>query len=322
VLDRIVWAFDEPFADASAIPTFYVSSRSREHVTVALTGDGGDEAFAGYDFRYVPHLLESRVRPLVSAVPFGRPAASWLGRRWPASPRLPRPLRLGTLIENLARDAAAAYYFDLCFMKPRDARSLMGLDPDADLSASPVYDAVTEPYRRCPSASPLQRAEYADLKVYLPNDVLVKVDRMSMANSLEVRSPLLDRRVVEFAFRVPAATKMPWLKAKHLLKRVAARRLPPKLLSLPKQGFTAPVGAWLRGPYAERLRSEVLATDSLTGATFDLARVRALVDDHVAGRADRSYALWAIWMFERWGRLVRTRARAVRVSEAAQKAIP
>ncbi|HEX7779310.1 MAG TPA: asparagine synthase (glutamine-hydrolyzing), partial [Vicinamibacterales bacterium] len=183
VLGPVVAGLGEPLADSSAIPTWYVSRAARRHVTVALSGDGGDESFAGYDFRYVPHALEASARRFL---PSGMAtAAGWLGARWPRSQRLPKPLRVSTLLENLSRDPAGAYYSDLAFLKPPEARALLGLAPDRDPSSSPVYAAVTDPYRRCPSADAVQRSEYADLKIYLPNDPLVKVDRMSMAHSLE-----------------------------------------------------------------------------------------------------------------------------------------
>src|SRR5262249_20617012 len=151
---------------------------------------------------------------------------------WPRSPKLPRPLRVGTLAENLGRDPAGAYYADLAFLKPGDARQLMGLSPDRDPAKRPVYAQVTEPYRRCGSSDPVQRAEYADLKIYLPNDPLVKVDRMAMAHSLEVRCPLLDRRVVELAFRIPASRKQQGRQGKALLRALARRRLPGALWQL------------------------------------------------------------------------------------------
>jgi asparagine synthase (glutamine-hydrolysing) len=298
----------EPLADSSAIPTWYVSREARRHVTVALSGDGGDETFAGYDFRYVPHAIEAALRPWI-APPFA-PALRWIGGRWPRSRRLPRALRAGTALENLGRDPAAAYYADLAFLKPAEARRLMGLAADRDPAGSPVYQAVTEPYRRCPSASAVQRAEYADLKVYLPNDPLVKVDRMSMAHGLEVRSPLLDRRVVELAFRIPAREKQVGREGKVLLRRLAAARLPAGLSALPKRGFTVPIGDWIRGPHAAMFQDEVLSAGAATAAHLDARDLGRRFREHAAGAADHSYALWAAWVLERWLSAQRSGRRA------------
>jgi asparagine synthase (glutamine-hydrolysing) len=309
VLDPIVRSFDEPFADASAIPTFYVSKMARQHVTVALSGDGGDEAFGGYSWRYLPHALEAHARAFVPGRS-GRKAAAWLGARWPRSRSLPRALRLGNVLENLGRDAAAAYYADLCFLKPQDARALLGLPATRAPEDSPVYEQVTRPYLDCPSGHAVQRAQYADLKVYMPNDPLVKVDRMSMANSLEIRCPLLDHRVVELAFQIPASTKLPNGRPKALLRALAERRLPAQILSLPKRGFTAPVGDWLAGPYADRFRDDVFGRDGQARDLVDTARVARLFEDHRSGRADHAFALWAVWILERWARQDGCRSRA------------
>jgi asparagine synthase (glutamine-hydrolysing) len=276
---------------------------ARRHVTVALSGDGGDETFGGYDFRYLPHAAEGYARAI--AGPWGRRALGGLGRRWPTRHTLPRALRIGTLLENVARDPAAAYYFDLCVLKPNAARALIGLSPLSDLSQAQPYAAATDPYRRCGSTSIVQRAMYADLKVYLPNDVLVKVDRMSMQHGLEVRCPLLDRRIVEFGFRAPTRFKMPRWRAKHLLKSLAATRLPPELLRLPKHGFSAPVGEWIGSSYADRFRADVLRPGAAVSTMLDKERVGRMFDDHVAGRANHAYPLWAIWMLERWHQTAR-----------------
>ncbi|HUK37420.1 MAG TPA: asparagine synthase (glutamine-hydrolyzing) [Vicinamibacterales bacterium] len=288
----------EPLADSSAIPTWYVSREARKHVTVALSGDGGDETFAGYDFRYVPHALEASARKLMP--PALAPAADWLGARWPRSPRLPKPLRLGTLAENLGRDPAAAYFADLAFLKPADARRLMGLRADRDVTKSPVFEQVTEPYRRCASKNAVQRAEYADLKVYLPNDPLVKTDRMSMAHSLEVRCPLLDRRVVELAFRIPAERKQRGTQGKALLRALARRRLPSGLWQLPKRGFTVPIGEWIAGPSSQQFQDEVLYSHSAVGGCIDRAELSRMFASHSSGERQHGYALWAVWVLERW----------------------
>jgi asparagine synthase (glutamine-hydrolysing) len=304
VLDPIVSAFDEPFADSSAIPTYYVSRMARQHVTVALSGDGGDEAFGGYDFRYVPHALEARARAFVPGAA-GRHAASWLGARWPRSRSLPRPLRIGNVLENLGGDAASAYYADLCFVKPADARALLGRAPTRTPADSPVYEAVTAPYRRCTSRDAVQCAQYADLKVYMPNDPLVKVDRMSMAHSLEIRCPLLDHHLVEFAFQIPVGRKMPGFQSKYLLRQLAERRLPEAVAKGRKRGFTAPIGEWIAGAHAEQFRSDVLSGSARSQALFDDARVERLFEAHRAGHADHSFVLWAVWVFERWAREAR-----------------
>ena len=298
VIGPVTAGLGEPLADSSAIPTWYVSRTARRHVTVALSGDGGDESFAGYDFRYVPHALEASARRLM---PGGRSAAAaWLGSHWPRRRDLPKFLRLGTLLENLGRDPAGAYYADLAFLKPGETRRLMGGAPSTDVTASPVYQAVTEPYRRCPSTDAVQRAEYADLKVYMPNDPLVKVDRMSMAHSLEVRCPLLDRRLVELAFRIPASRKQQARQGKTLLRALARRRLPGKLWELPKRGFTAPIAEWIRTPYATMFRDEVLRPGVAVASYIDVQDLRRRFDEHCRGESDHGYALWAVWVLERW----------------------
>jgi asparagine synthase (glutamine-hydrolysing) len=300
VLDPIVAAFDEPFADSSSIPTYYVSKVARQYVTVALSGDGADEAFGGYGWRYTPLAMETKARRLVPGEP-GRKAAAWLGARWPRSQAFPRPLRVGNVLENLGRDPAAAYYADLCFLKPHDARALLGKPPDRDPADSPVFEQVTRPYRECPSDSAVQKAQYADLKIYMPNAPLVKVDRMSMAHGLEIRCPLLDHHLIELAFTIPTATKLADGQPKSLLRGLAERRLPEELVHRPKTGFTAPVGSWLAGPYADRFRDDVLGPDSKSRDVVDQARVSQLFSEHLNGY-DHSYALWAVWMLERWAR--------------------
>jgi asparagine synthase (glutamine-hydrolysing) len=213
---------------------------------------------------------------------------------------MPRAFRWGTLLENIGRDPAAAYFADLCVVKPDVARRLLGLAPSRDLSDSSIYDVVTEAYRRCPSSNPLQRAQYADVQIYLANDVLVKVDRMTMQHSVEVRAPLLDRRVVELAFRIPAERKMPRLRSKYLLRQLARKRLPREIATLPKHGFSAPMSEWLAGPCANRFREDVFSSAAPIRDLVDTTLVRRLFKEHRRGHSDHGQVLWSVWMLARW----------------------
>jgi asparagine synthase (glutamine-hydrolysing) len=147
----------------------------------------------------------------------------------------------------------------------------------------------------------VQRAQYADLKIYLPNDVLVKVDRMSMAHSLEVRAPLLDRRVVEAAFRIPAPVKLAGGRSKHLLRELAGRYLPPSIVDRRKHGFDAPIGRWIAGPMHELFRADVLGPGSFVTNLIDRRQVSQMLSQHCSGQRDYSFALWAVWVLARWG---------------------
>jgi asparagine synthase (glutamine-hydrolysing) len=216
-------------------------------------------------------------------------------------------LRLGGLVENLGSDPATAYYTDLTFFRPADARRLMGLSPDRDPAKSPVYHAVTDPYRRCASRDPVQCAEYADLKVYLPNNSLVKVDRMSMVHGLEVRSPLLDRHVVEFAFRIPAARKQSLTQSKLILRELALHRLPKSHWRLPKRGFSAPISAWIREVPGHLFHDEVLDVSARIGRWLDRKELTRHFSAHRNGTDDRGYILWACWVLERWLRSLEDR---------------
>jgi asparagine synthase (glutamine-hydrolysing) len=293
-LSNVPSAFGEPFADSSALPTFYVSRRARQEVTVALTGDGGDEPFGGYDFRYVPHLFEHRLRGVTDLPPV-RPLVRGLAALWPRAAWLPRPLRIGTLLDNLQVDEATAYYRDLCLIKP-------GLVEAIFHSPVPEYVEafVTDTYRRPSGADPVQRSQYGDIMVYLPNDVLVKVDRMSMRNSLEVRSPFLDHKVVEFALRLPSELKLKGTKGKYMLRALAEQRLPHSVAHGVKRGFTAPVKDWCTREYAVDFEREVLQSDSVVATFLDQGKLRQMYDQTRTGARDLSSGLWAAWVLQRW----------------------
>ena len=296
VLPRIAWHFDEPFADPSAVPTWYVSRETRKRVTVALSGDGGDELFAGYGSRYGMALLEERARRMLPDRL--RRGLLPLSRLWPSSARLPRALRLGGFLANVSADRDRAYFADRCHIPPRLEERLRGgrrgLDPFAAL----------EPHLARAPQEPLARALYLDLKTWLADDGLVKVDRMSMAHALEVRCPLLDHRVIEMAARVPSRLKMHGGHTKILLRRLAERRLPAEILARPKRGFAPPVSRWLREDLRDLSCDLLLDPRSLSGEQFDRRAVAGLLDDHAAGRLDAGWAIWTLLMLEVWGREV------------------
>lgn len=301
VLPNVVAGFDEPFADASAVPTYHVAQMARRHVTVALTGDGGDEAFAGYDFRYLPHAREDKIRRFL-------PGRRLLGGQqlavlWPGSSRLPRPLRLKSVLRNLGSDPAGAYAADLCFATPFDVERLLGAGHSGSLEAA--IERVRGIYDRCPSPDAVQKAEYADFHVYLADDVLTKVDRMTMQHGLEVRSPFLDHHVVELAFRIPARRKLNGSRSKHLLREIARRRLPEQLVSLPKRGFHPPTADWLKDPRTG-LQDLLGEPGALLKEMVDTRAVSALWHECSYGSPKAEYLLWALCMFESWLRYAKS----------------
>jgi asparagine synthase (glutamine-hydrolysing) len=203
------------------------------------------------------------------------------------------------VLENIGRDAEAAYYVDLCFSKPWHTATLLGRSP-RDFRNSASYEQIVAPYRRCSSESAVARAQYADLLGYLPNDVLTKVDRMTMAHGLEVRNPLLDHRIVEFAFRVPTPALLRCGHPKHLLRSLGARWLPPAVVRGTKHGFTAPVATWFRDAMGQRLEAEALAPDSELRGLIDVPVLTRTLREHQSGRANHSHTLWASWVLQRW----------------------
>ena len=295
LIDRLVATFDEPFADSSALPTFRLCEMARRHVKVALSGDGGDEAFAGYR-RHRWHVEAARWRRLLPsrlrAPLFGALAASWPQRQW-----WPRALRARATFENLARDPIEAY------------RLTVNLLPDATRWQlySPAFRRALQGYharevfaRHLPEApeEPLARVQYLDLKTYLPGDILVKVDRASMAHGLEVRAPLLDHELVDWAARLAPAQRLHDGVGKFVLKRAVAPWLPPGLAGRPKQGFGVPLAAWFRTGLRERLH-DALTGPALAGTgLFEPEALARLFNEHQSRQRDHSAALWALLMLE------------------------
>lgn len=227
-LEKIGAFFDEPFADSSALPTWHVCRMARKNVTVALSGDGGDEGFGGYTFRYLPHLMESRLRSVLPAV-LRTPLFSLIGALYPAGPGLPRFLRLKTIFENLAVSDAQAFYNDLIWLRQNIRQNLYAEDFMDALKGFTPAETVMPVYQKSSGTDPVSRSQHTDIQCYMTDDVLVKVDRMSMAQSLEIRNPLLDYRILEFAAALPLHLKVSNGSGKLLLRHLAAKQLPPKL---------------------------------------------------------------------------------------------
>ena len=293
ILDALVSHFDEPFADSSAIPTWYVSEMARRHVTVVLSGDGGDELFGGYD-RYVPH-------PRVVA--FDRYSPRALRRVAAiAAQRLPHGIRGKNFLRHVGRDEHGRYLDAIRFFSPDEKPSLLSHDVTRLLDGPDPETRLAGHFARYASLPwPSQMMRF-DTETYLPEDVLTKVDRMSMAHSIESRVPLLDNEVIAFASRLPAALKIKHGRRKHVLKEAAATLLPREILDRPKQGFGIPLSVWFRGNLRELFADTLLSRPSLERGYFRPAFVRQLVDEHVSGKRDHTLRLWQLVVFERWHR--------------------
>ena len=298
VLPTLVEHYGEPFADSSAIPTYYVSRETRRHVTVALNGDGGDECFAGYEryaamrlaetYRRVPSALrEGVVRQLIELMPSSELRRSRVRdvKRFARAASLPaveRYLRWISVFDTEAKDSLYADEFS-ARMRPHRAA-----------------DFIAPWFARANGAGIVDAALLADTMTYLPNDLLVKVDIASMANSLEARSPFLDHHVIEFAASLPAELKLRGRTTKYLLKKVLRQLVPVENLERRKQGFGVPIGHWFRGEMQGFLRQTLLSEKHLRRGLFKPDAVGRLVEDHVAGRADHSHRLWTLLMLELW----------------------
>lgn len=296
-IDTLAAMFDEPFADASALPTWRVCQLARESVTVALSGDGADEALAGYR-RHLFQRGEDRVRSVLPQA-LRAPVFGALGAVYPKADWAPRPLRAKTTLLALAGDSAQGYARAISFTPP-EVRE--GLYSDGFRRLRGDYraeDPLVSLMRGAPARSGLDAAQYADLKAWLPGDILTKVDRTSMAVGLEAREPLLDHRLIEFAAGLPEGLRVRAGQGKWLMKKAMERFLPPEILYRPKQGFVTPIAQWLRGPLAGAAR-QIAGGTALAGTDwFDARRLSLLVEAHVAGTADHSRLLWQLLMLDK-----------------------
>lgn len=294
---RLTAAFDEPFADASAIPTYRVSELASEHVKVSLSGDGADEAMAGYR-RYALFAAEEKVRGLVPGAA-RRLAFRPLGRIWPKLDRLPRYLRAKSTLQALGMDSAEAYFHAVSVTRDGDRRRLLSRDLRASLRGYSARDLYADTFRGAPAQTALGRAQYTDIRHYLPGDILTKVDRTSMANSLEAREPLLDHDLVQWMARLPADVRLKGGSGKWLMKQAVRPLLPPGIIDRAKMGFVVPIDRWFRGPLAGEIAG--LGKDSALGRTgiVDLKAAQDMARAHKNGSRDYSRTLWQLLMLER-----------------------
>lgn len=296
LIDTLAWLYDEPYADSSAIPTYRVCQLARKHVTVALSGDGGDETFGGYS-RYRTHLAEERMR---DALPLGvrRPMFGLLGRVYPKADWAPRVLRAKATFQAMARDTVEAYLHSVSILPEGLRRTLFTGTFRAALAG---YRADEVFHRHAASAQtddPLALIQYLDYKTYLVGDINTKVDRASMAHSLEVREPLMDHVLIEWMARLPSSFKLRGSEGKYLLKKSLEPLLPRDVLYRRKMGFAVPLARWFRGPLRQRVRSALLEGELARTGWFNRRGLEHLLDAHQSGARDYSSPLWALLMFD------------------------
>lgn len=298
VVDELVWHFDEPFADSSALPTYMVSKLAREHVTVALSGDGGDELFAGYT-RY---MIDHRRSGFAHLPQFVR-----RGVMQPLSRHLPHGAWGRNYLNNVALDPLDRYIDSVSAFTSLNKSSLYANDFHRQLLAGGATDPAVESFRTYAAGvatdEPLDALLYLDSKTYLPGDILTKVDRMSMAVSLETRAPLLDHKLIEFVCsRIPASLKMNQHGTKVIFKRAVSDLVPAELLNRPKQGFGVPIQQWINTELRDYIRDALTDRRAHERGYFNARYVDLLFDEHNRGRRDHSTQLWTLFMLELWHR--------------------
>ena len=289
--------FDEPFGDSSALPSFRLMQLARKSVTVALSGDGGDELFAGYR-RYGFHASEESIRRWLPGA-IRQPLFGTLASLYPQLDRAPRFLRARHTFRELSVDSTTGYFWNVSVVDDDMRKSLFSERLTQSLGGYHAVDVIARHMKRAPTDDPVTLAQYVDLKSWLPSDILTKVDRTAMANSLEVRVPMLDHNFVNWALGLPSAVNRRGSEGKILLKRAFSRLVPPKVLDRPKQGFSVPLARWFRGAMGLHLEQKLSSKAGLASSDYlNSGSIARLIADHQSGRLDNSRTLWLIWMFE------------------------
>ena len=301
LIDRLAYMYDEPYADSSAIPTYRVCELARRRVTVALSGDGGDENFAGYR-RYRWHMFEERIRSLL---PYAarKPLFGLLGAVYPKMDWAPRIFRAKSTFQAMARDSVGAYLHSISFVNDTQRRQLFSDRLRLDLQGYQSVEVFKRYAERAPTDHPLSLVQYLDLKTYLPGDILTKVDRASMIHSLEVRVPLLDHKFVEWVSGLPPAMKLKGGAGKHIFKRSLEPHLPRDVLYRDKMGFAVPLASWFRGPLRTRVREALLGDTLSDTGLFNRNTIERMLNEHSSGVREHSTVLWTLLMFEAFMRI-------------------
>ncbi|PRC93537.1 XrtA/PEP-CTERM system amidotransferase [Solimicrobium silvestre] len=295
LIDTLAHLYDEPYSDSSAIPTYRVCQLARKRVTVALSGDGGDENFAGYR-RYRYAMAEQSVR---SILPSGlrKPLFGTLGKLYPKADWAPRMFRAKTTFEALANDLVEGYFHGVSIMPDRVRDQLFNDQFRTELQGYRAIQVMQEHAALAPTEDPLSLIQYLDFKTYLPGDILTKVDRASMAHSLEVRVPLLDHTFVEWVSGLPPTMKLRGAEGKYIFKKSLQPYLSDEILYRAKKGFSIPLADWIRGPLRSKVRAAVLNPMMLDTGIFNEPYLHHMLEQHESGLKDYSAPLWSLLMF-------------------------
>ena len=296
LIDMLAALFDEPFADSSAVPTYRVCQLARRHVTVALSGDGGDESLAGYR-RHRLHVAEERLRAALPAK-VRRLLFGPLGRLYPKLDWAPRLLRAKTTFQALAKESIAAYFHSVSIVHDSMRSRLFSAQLHRELGGYGAIEVFRAHARNARTGDALALVQYLDIKTWLAGDINTKVDRASMAHALEVRAPLLDHELLEWLAGLPSGFKIHGKESKYLFKKAMKPVLPAEVLYRPKMGFSVPLARWLRGPLRERTRSAVLGERLAATGFFNADTLRHLFEAHQSGARDYGAPLWALLMFD------------------------
>jgi len=301
VLPKLIWHYNEPFADSSAIPTYYVSKITREYVTVALNGDGGDESFAGYEryladkladyYRFVPRFLrEGIIRKALDFLPLGTNRRSFLRK-------------LKRFVRGISEDPERRYVRWICFFDNEMKDDLYTPSFKEHIKDIDSVDLTVDWYKKADGKAFIDKTLFVDVMSYLPEDLLVKVDIASMAHSLEARSPFLDHKVMEFAASLPSDLKLRGIETKYLLKHTLSEILSEEILRRKKMGFGVPLDVWFRKDLKEMTYDVLLDKRCTERGYFKRESIQRLLDEHVLGHYDHSYRMWALLFLELWHKM-------------------